>query len=240
MQNINAVESEWTTLKVNDLKMDLFVCKPKSTKAMPALIILQEAFGVNGHIQEVTKRFAGEGYYTVAPDLFHRSAGARFLASYDNLESAMPHMKALTLEGLTKDLQSVFYFLQDLNEVNPELIGSVGFCMGGRVSFFTNSILPLKAAISFYGGSIVPDLLPLAAKQNAPLLLFWGGQDTYISKNDRQKLNEALHQADKNFVEVEFSQANHGFFCNERKSFNSQAAIQSWQLTLAFLKSHLS
>jgi carboxymethylenebutenolidase len=238
--DVDVIESEWTTLKVNDLEMDLFISKPKLAKIVPALIILQEAFGVNGHIQEVTKRFAREGYYTVAPDLFHCSAGARFLASYENLESAMPHLKAMTLESLTADLKAVFHFLQGLNEVNSALIGSVGFCMGGRASFFTNSILPLKAAISFYGGNIVPDLLSLAAKQHAPLLLFWGGQDTYIPKVDRRKLNDVLHQAGKNFVEVEFSQTNHGFFCDERKSFNSQAAMQSWQLTLAFLKSHLS
>lgn len=235
MRNISEIKSEWVTLKVDEYKMELFVSKPKVSKA-PAIIVLQEAFGVNAHIQTLTKRFALEGYYAVAPALFHRSAGPKFEAAYENFEVVMPHYNAVTPEGLKADLYAILQHLQALSEVNSQLIASVGFCMGGKVSFFANSVLPLKAAVSFYGGGIVPDLLPLADRQNAPLLLFWGGQDGHATKAERQELNESLHKADKNFVEVEFSKAHHGFFNEERKGYHEQAAAESWSLTLAFLK----
>jgi carboxymethylenebutenolidase len=146
--------------------------------------------------------------------------------------------------GLDADAGSAYAWLNE-NLLAPQTpIACVGFCMGGRVSFQTNSLLPVKAAISFYGGGIapnpmVPGLLHRAGDLHAPQLLFWGGLDKHIGPEQRQAVTDALGKAGKNFVNVEFANADHGFFCDARPSYNPAAAQQAWALTLAFLNCYL-
>jgi carboxymethylenebutenolidase len=123
--------------------------------------------------------------------------------------------------------------------VIPDKIGAIGFCLGGRAAFIANATLPLGAAISFYGGGIAPDLLPLAGRQYGPLLMFWGGLDQHIPPAKSRAVADALTQAGKNHVHVEFSDADHGFFCDERRQYQPNAAKEAWGLCLAFLKHRL-
>jgi carboxymethylenebutenolidase len=108
--------------------------------------------------------------------------------------------------------------------------------MGARASFVANSVLPLRSAVSFYGGGIAPGLLDCAEKQHGPLLLFCGGLDKNITMEHRKATTDALTAAHKSYVNVAFAQANHGFFCDERASYHPDAARQSWALTLEFLR----
>ena len=112
--------------------------------------------------------------------------------------------------------------------------------MGGRVAFLTNVVLPVSAAISFYGGGIAPNpfspgLLDRAGDLHAPQMLLWGGLDKHIGPELTRAVTEALRAAGKPFVNVEFSDADHGFFCDARSSYNPNAARQAWALVLAFL-----
>lgn len=109
--------------------------------------------------------------------------------------------------------------------------------MGGRASFVANSILPLRAAVSFYGGGIAPGLLDRASTQQAPLLLVWGGLDKHITPEHRKAVADALTAHQKTYVNVEFARADHGFFCDERASYEPHSARQAWALTLEFLRS---
>lgn len=232
------IKSEWVTLSVEDgTQMQVFVAKPMETTQAPALIVLQEAYGVNSHIQHITQRFSEAGFFAVAPELFHRTAGDHFEVSYDNPDLAMSHMNALEEETLQADLRAVDKFCRTHPQARRDWLASVGFCMGGRVSFIANATLKLQAAVSFYGGRISPQYLTLAAKQHGPLLLIWGGLDKHIGFENQRMINDALHKANKNFVDIEFSQADHGFFCDNRKSYHPIAAKQAWALTLAFLNS---
>src|SRR4051812_34712513 len=99
------------------------------TTATPAIIVLQEAFGVNSHIRNVANRFAAEGYLAIAPELFHRTADEKTKISYTDFLSAMPHMQALTAEGLTADVKAAYLWLTE-QPVNQENIFSVGYCLG--------------------------------------------------------------------------------------------------------------
>ena len=147
----------------------------------------------------------------------------------------MPHMQALTPEGLTQDAQAAFDWLRKNPRVSPDRIACVGFCMGGRTSYLANSALPLKAAISFYGGRIAPDLLPRAPQMNAPMLFFWGrARRSHSSGTDSGRDRIAARRAKKVFVNVEFSNADHGFFCDARPSYNPLAAGQAWDLCSSF------
>ncbi|HXL73813.1 MAG TPA: dienelactone hydrolase family protein [bacterium] len=233
------VKTQKIQLKVSDgTEMQAYVSKPAELQPIVGIIVFQEAFGVNAHIRAVTDRLAEHGYVCVAPELFHRSAPPGFEGAYDNFPAIAPHFKALSDAGTEADAKAAFEWLQSQGVTH---IGCVGFCMGGRVSYLTNSTLPYKAAVSYYGGGIgMPDYLAKAKDQKGPLLLHWGGADQHIPPDQIRAAEDALRSAKKNFINVVYSQADHGFNCDARPSYNAEAAEQAWVLTHAFFKLHLS
>jgi len=229
---------EKITLQVADgTQMDAYVSRPeKQGSSIPGLIVLQEAFGVNAHIRKVADRFAEQGYLAIAPELFHRTARG-FEGDYNNFNSVTPHMRAMTTEGAEADLRATFEWLKKQPAVQADSISSVGYCMGGRISFLANAILPLRAAASYYGGGIAPGLLDRAPTLHAPMLFFWGELDKHIPPEQRAAVIGSLEKAGKQYVNVEFSDAGHGFNCDERASFQPRASRRAWALLLEFLKS---
>lgn len=231
------IEREKVTVKVGDgTEMAAYVARPKQGKQQPGVIVLQEAFGVNSHIRDVADRLAAEGYAAIAPELFHRTAPG-FEGDYSNFPAVAPHMRAVTPQTAEADLHAAHAWLQAAPHVESEKIYCVGFCMGGRVSYLANAALPLRAAASFYGGGIAADLLDRAPKLHGPMLLIWGGLDKHIEPEQRGAVVEALSKSKKTYANVEFSDADHGFFCNERAAWQPRAARQSWALLLEFLRS---
>ena len=229
--------SEWVELQVADgTTMRAYVARPDSGKH-PGLLVLQEAFGVNAHIRDVTERFAREGFCAIAPELLHRTApGQEF--PYGNFEPVRPHVDKVTPEIASHDLRACFDWLQSQAGVDTQRISTVGFCMGGRVSFIANSVLPLWRAVSFYGGRIATTLLDRVPLQHAPILFFWGELDTHIPKDQRDTLTAALREHKKPYINVEISFANHGFFCNDQPAvYRADASRYAWGLTLDFLNS---
>ncbi len=238
------ISSEYVQLSVNDgTTMRAWVARPKEKGANPGLLLFQEAFGVNAHIRDIAGRFAREGFVVIAPELFHRT-GAGFEARYDEFPTTMPHMKALTDATMAADQRASFDWLRGyIGEDLP--ISAIGYCMGGRAAFLAAITLPLAAAISYYGGGIAPNatnpgLLGRASGLQAPLLFFWGGRDKHIPPEQIRAVNEALRAAGKHFVNVEISNADHGFFCDARASYSPSAALLAWPLTLAFLRAKSS
>ena len=206
--------------------------------------MFQEAFGVNAHIRDVTERFARAGYAAIAPALFHRT-DPHFEGDYTNFGPVMPHMQALTDAGQSADIQAAYGWLTG-TDGGASAVASTGYCMGGRTSFLADILLPLKASVSYYGGGIAPSegspfppLLDRAGDLHAPILLFWGGMDAHIGMGPVRATEDALKAAGKNYTQVVFSQADHGFFCDVRASYNPDAARQAWALTLEFLATYL-
>ncbi|MGB6387599.1 MAG: dienelactone hydrolase family protein [Terriglobales bacterium] len=234
----SAIATEKVELDVADgTRMAAYVARPEQGGPHPGLLLFQEAFGVNHHIRSVSDRFAAEGYVVIAPELFHRTAPPGFVGSYTDFASVMPHAKAVTTETAELDIQSAYEWLRLNKQVRANEISSVGFCMGGRISFLANSLVLLRAAVSFYGGGIAPGLLSGVPKLQAPLLLIWGGLDKHITPEHRKAVTEALSAQQKIYVNVEFSRADHGFFCDERTAYEPHSARQAWALTLEFLRS---
>jgi carboxymethylenebutenolidase len=237
---ISSLTIEKHTLAVADgTSMNAFVARPVEKGSFPGMLVFQEAFGVNAHIRDVAQRLAREGYVTIAPELFHRSAPPGFEVRYDDFPSVMPHMKALTEQGLADDVRAAYEWLRDSSHVAPDRIASIGFCMGGRVSFLANATVSLRGAISFYGGSIAPALLPRAPHLRAPMLFFWGGLDKHIPQEQIRSVLDAVKAAGKPYINVEISDADHGFFCDVRSSYNPFAAKEAWSLSISFLQTHV-
>lgn len=214
--------------------MNVHVARPQQASGA-GIIVFQEAFGVNDYIRDICERFARLGVTAAAPELFHRS-GPGFEGSYDDFEAVRVHMNALTQEGLESDIREAYDRLASEPGVEKDRICAIGFCMGGRVAYLANAAVPLRAAVSFYGGGIAPALLELAQQQHGPILMFWGGKDSHIPPDQYRSVADALAQAGKVHEQVVFSQADHGFFCDRRGSYEPDASRQAWALTLEFLR----
>lgn len=209
--------------------MERHLARP-SGKAVGGIILLQDAYGVNEQLREIAVRFAELGYLTVAPELFHRT-GDGIVAAYDDSRNPLRERAKdeLTLDGMAADARAAYDHLVGEGIARDEVV-AVGFCMGGRVAFLANASLPLKGAISFYGGGIAPDLLDLAPRQHGSLLLFWGGKDAHIPAEQRRAVEDALLQAGKRHTNVVFSQAKHAYFGHLHPNYDRGAARASWAL----------
>jgi carboxymethylenebutenolidase len=228
------------TLKVSDgTTMQAYVSMPEGKGLFPGVIVLQEAFGVNGHIRNVADRVAKEGYIAIAPELFHRTAEAGMEIPYNvDFSLIMPHFQAMTPEGMAADSKAAYDWLQQQPNVKHDKIGSIGFCLGGRVSFLANATVPLSAAVSFYGGRT--DTLADRAKDlHGPQLFFWGGLDKHILPENIDTVINAVKKANKPYTNVVFSYADHAFHCDDRPAYNKQAASEAWALSMAFFKNNL-
>jgi carboxymethylenebutenolidase len=233
--------SPYVALSVGDgTTMQAFVARPPGPSRRPALLLCQEAFGVNDHIKDVARRCARAGWTTIAPELFHRSAPAGFAGSYSDFEGVRSHVQALTSEGLEADVHAAHAWLQQDTCTDATRVAALGFCMGGRVAYLGNATLPLRGAVSFYGGGIAPALLDRARHLSGPHLFFWGGADTHIPPEQHRAVIDALRRAGKPYVNVEISDAGHGFFCDQRPSYHATAARRAWALTLDFLSAALA
>jgi carboxymethylenebutenolidase len=229
------MKENYVSLNVEDgSEMQAYVARPSGTPKA-GVMVFQEAFGVNPYIRDIADRFAKEGYLAIAPELYHRTAPG-LEAGYDDFPSIRPHIEALTTEGIEADAKATY---ERLVAEGTENVTCIGFCMGGRVSYIANSALPLRAAVSFYGAGVTPELLARAANLSAPMLFFWGGLDTHIPREMWSKIPEAIEAAGKEHITVEFGAANHGFFCDQRSAYHQPSAELAWPLVLNFMAQKL-
>ncbi|MBV8514270.1 MAG: dienelactone hydrolase family protein, partial [Acidobacteria bacterium] len=195
------IRSEYVELKVSDgTTMQAWTARPVDRGSLPGLLVFQEAFGVNAHIRDVTRRFAREGFIAIAPELFHRT-GTGFEGSYDAFPTVLPHLNALKDEQTEADERAAFGWLT-AQGVTEGRIGAVGYCMGGRASFLAGLTLPIGCATSYYGGGIAPrgsnpGLLTRAKDLRCPVLLFWGGKDKSLSQDMVRTVRDTLSEAGK-------------------------------------------
>jgi carboxymethylenebutenolidase len=231
------------TLTTADGPMRLYSCVPDGG-ARRAMVVIQEAFGVNDHIEDVTRRFADAGYHAVAPALFHRAGGGT--APYDDFEQVFPLFEGLTDAGLLMDVSATVDHLHAQGFDDPA-IGIVGFCMGGRVTFLVALELALGAAVGFYGGGIVtgrfpqfPPLVERVDELQTPWLGIFGDLDGSIPVEDVELLRARLGAVDRPTEVLRYATAEHGFHCDVRPSYHAEASTDAWARTLAWFQDHLA
>jgi carboxymethylenebutenolidase len=226
-----------------DGPMPAFEASP-DTPAKGAVIVVQEAFGVTTHIEEVAGRLAEAGWHAVAPAFFHRQ-GSPILA-YDDLASVMPVMSQVTAEGLTVDLTAALEHLERAG-FPAHRTGVVGFCMGGSVTFYAATFARLGAGVTFYGGGVsegrfgLPSLVDLAPTLQAPWLGLFGDLDQGIPVADVEQLRSATAAAPVPTEIVRYADADHGFNCNDRPAvYNQHAADDAWARTLEWFDRYVT
>lgn len=229
------------TLSTPDGEMAVYDAEPAGA-ARAAVIVVQEAFGVNDHIEDVTRRFSDAGYRAVAPHLFYRSGDPRL--GYDDIGQVMPHMQKLSADGIYGDLDASLAYLAAAG-FEPGRVGIVGFCMGGTVAFFAARNYPLGAAVTFYGGGVAagrfgfPTQIEVAGELQAPWLGLYGDLDKGIPVADVEQLRTAIDAAPVPTEIVRYAAADHGFHCDARPSYHDESAADAWRRTLEWFAKYL-
>jgi carboxymethylenebutenolidase len=223
--------------------MDLHGFIPDSpTGPLPAIIVLQEAFGVNPHMKRVCRRIAELGYAAFSPELFHRSGkGLEF--GYDEFPRIRPIFAGLTNAMILEDLQASFGHIARRPDVDPARIASWGFCLGGWASVLTACELPVAAAVSFYGGGMVnprpgfgfTPIIDRFTSIRCPLLLVYGAKDQGIPHADIEAVRSRLASLGKEHEVEVYPEGGHGFFCEDRAAYDRPSAEAAWTRATAWL-----
>jgi carboxymethylenebutenolidase len=211
-----------------------YVAEP-SGKPKSAVVVLQEIFGVNSHIRSVADGYAAAGYLAVAPATFHRvkpGVDMGYTEADMNAGFALKTaVEALPAPGVLQDIQAT---ISHAAQTSGGKVGIVGFCWGGLLAWRAACTLSgLSAAVPYYGGGMTAGDEP-ARKPACPVLAHFGNQDHWIPLDTVEAFKKAQPG-----VEVHVYEANHGFNCDQRGSYNQAAATLARQRTLAFFAQHL-
>jgi carboxymethylenebutenolidase len=236
------VRTQTISVPTPDGPMPLYEAIPDDARA--AVVVIQEAYGVNDYIERVARDLAGADYHAVAPHLFHR--GPEPLVSYDNVKKAIEMIMTLTDETELTDVDAALAHLRSAGFADKQ-IGIVGFCMGGRVTFLACARRAIGAGVGFYGGSIVggwpPGFAALdgeASTLQAPWLGLFGDKDASIPVEHVEQLRDALKSAPVDSDIVRYPNAGHGFHSEPRpSSYVPEAAADAWRRTLDWFGRHL-
>ncbi|MEX2207847.1 MAG: dienelactone hydrolase family protein [Myxococcota bacterium] len=222
-----------------DGAMPVYVAEPTAAGRRPAVIVIMEAFGLNAHIEDVTRRIAAEGYVALAPDIYWRSLPDNKVG-YDELPKAIGLMQKVNDAAAVQDIASAADALARRPTVNAAKLGVTGFCMGGRLAFLAAAELGdrITAVVPFYGGGIA-GLLGKADKIRAPLQLFFGEKDAFIPQDQVNAIDAKLRELGKAYTIKTYPGTVHGFFCDARPDYNAPAAADAWQQLLGFFRKHL-
>ncbi len=224
---------------------------PNAGTSLPAVIVVQEAFGANAHIQRVADQFAAAGYVAVAPALFHRNErNPNPMLGYtpEDFDAAVnTYMPELTGEGIIQDINGTIDYLQrTYPRTRGQKIGIVGYCMGGRVVYLAASACSgLSAGVVYYGGAILAaysdGVTPVDGTANIsiPLMGNFGATDGNPTPDDVSTIEAALTASGKSFDFKMYDGAGHGFNCDDRDSYNQAAADDAMARTVAFFNSNL-
>jgi carboxymethylenebutenolidase len=211
-----------------------YLAKPAGGKG-PGVIVIQEWWGLDDHIAEITDRLAGEGFVALAPDLF----GGR--VAHDS-DQAGALMEQLPPEQAAKDLAGAVDFLLNDDDVTSSKVGAVGFCMGG--GFVLHQAAQqgerVAAAVAFYGvGPGVPDQYRTVT---ADFQGHYGEQDEMYPVDQARRQEQQMRDESRGSVEFFYYPAGHAFHNDKDKlgTYDPESARLAWQRTVDFLRSHVS
>jgi carboxymethylenebutenolidase len=238
------IRTEMESLPTADGLMPVYLCQPEGKGPHPAVIVVMEAFGLNAHIKSVAERVAREGYVAVAPDFFYRFGSP--IVPYEEVPRAIGYIQRFDWSALMAEVGVVIHHLKSLPEVRADRLGVVGFCVGGTIAFLTacRHASAIKAAVSFYGGGIGADTptapIHLAERLQCPILCFFGETDKMIPMDQVRRIDETLKRLKKTAEVKVYKGAGHGFFCDDRSSYDASAAQSAWEMTRSMLSKYLN
>jgi carboxymethylenebutenolidase len=209
---------------------DAYLATPASGKG-PGVIVIQEWWGLVGHIKNVCDRFAAEGFSALAPDMYHGKTA-------DEPDGAGKLFMALNIGQAEKDLKGAAAYLGQHSSTKK--LGAVGFCMGGQLALFAATLNPsIGATVDFYG--IHPNVKPDYSKLSGPVLGLFAEKDTFVTPATAREVDAAIKKASKQSEIHIYPNVDHAFFNDENQAgYDKAAAEDAWRRTLSFFRTHLT
>jgi carboxymethylenebutenolidase len=228
--------------------MKIYVAEPKASGKHPIVIVFMEAFGVNGHIKKVAERFAGEGYLSIAPDMYYRN-GKDTVVGYNEIPKIMPMMRGMYDAQSNADMRVAIDFVKAQPKAKADKIGCVGYCMGGTLSWLAACLnRDIKAASVYYSGGIITrqaspqrPVSPheYASLLTAPVLGNFGETDQNPPPADVKEVDALLTKLGKPHDFKIYPGAGHGFSCDERPSYHKASSDDAWKRTFDWFAKYL-
>ena len=215
--------------QANGTKTAAYLATPASGKG-PGIVVIQEWWGLVGHIKSVADRFAAEGFSALAPDLYHGK-------SANEPDEAGKLFMALNVAQAEKDLRGAVDEVAKHSSTSK--IGAVGFCMGGQLALFAGTVnSKVGAVVNFYG--VHPNVKPDYGKLGGPVLGLFAEKDAFVTPQTAKDVDAAIKKAGKSVETHIYPGVDHAFFNNDNKAaYNKTAADDAWRRTLAFFRTNL-
>ena len=232
------LKTERVHINVENKTMGGYLARPTDSTPRPGVLVYMEIFGVNSHIRDVTERVAREGYVALAPDFFHRTGpGVEYGYDEKGMTEGIKLLNQLKADEMIADARATLSFLKRQNFVKGDKIGAMGFCVGGHVTYLTACETEVKAAASFYGGGIArdqgfggaPSTIGRTSKIKGRILCLFGDKDASIPMDQVNAIRAELEKHKIRHEVVVYPGAEHGFFCDQRASYNKAAADDAWE-----------
>ena len=227
------MNGHWIDIKAHDGgSFGAYVSAPPK-RTGPGIVLIQEIWGVNQHIRDVADQYAMDGFTVFAPDVFWRQQ-PRVDLGYNEVDNpkAFALMGALDRPNAALDLAATAAALR-AHETCAGSITSVGYCMGGALSFVCAATGIVDAAVCYYGGGI-HTMLDRATLIRVPMLMHFAGNDGHIPMAAVESVQAAFKGRDEVRIDI-YPDVDHGFNCWGRAMYNQQAAALARGRTLAFL-----
>lgn len=231
------MEIRTADVKVPNGELDIacYLAEPVEAGPFPAIVVIQEIFGVNAHIREVTEKIAKEGYVAIAPAIYQRLApGFAVGYSEEDLKLGRYYKEQTKASELLSDIQATINYLKTLPTVKGDKFGCTGFCFGGHVSYLAATLTEIQATASFYGGGIATTTpgggeptITMTPQISGTIYCFFGTEDPLIPIEQADQI-EAELQKHQIKHQVFRYKADHGFMCDHRSSYNAEAAADAW------------
>lgn len=215
-----------------------YVARPAQTPA-PAVIVIQEIFGVNAVMRDICDKMAGAGFLAVCPDLFWRQEPGIQITDKSEAEwaRAFELYKGFDENKGVEDLAATLDFIRDHKDCNGK-VGDMGFCLGGKLAYLMAARTDADASVSYYGVGI-ENALGEVKNIRKPLLMHIAQEDKFVSKDAQEKITAAL-AGNKNVEVRSYPGVNHAFARIGGEHYDEAAANAANERTLNFLKSHLA
>ncbi len=222
------IKTSSITYPANGLDGMGYLAQPDDGAPHPGVIVIQEWWGLDGHIKDIAERFAREGFVALAPDLYH----GQFATEPDEARKLVMNMNR---ERALKDLTGAVRRLQGMGEVSPKRVGCIGFCMGGSMTLALAAATPdVAAAAPFYAG-FQPGADEIARIQ-AEMFCAFGADDQGIPRDRVQAFEDTLKSTGRNAVVKVYDGAPHSFFNDTKESYRPDAARDAWSQSLALFR----